>query len=94
MQGSNLTYEQVLAISQSLNKYASDMQTVLEEITQLTSKIGNEDVWGGTAAMNAKQKFSNLSANFEEFYNAVLTESKYLANVVENYKKTDIKISE
>ena len=94
MQGSNLTYEQVLSISQTLNKYANDMKNILDEIVQLTSKVGSDDVWGGTAAMAAKSKFSNLSGNFEEFYNAILTESKYLANVVENYKKTDIKVSE
>lgn len=94
MQGSNLTYEQVLTISQTLNKYASDMQIILDEIIQLTAKIGNEDIWGGTAALNAKSKFANLSGKFGEFYEAIQLESKFLATVVENYKKTDIKISD
>ena len=94
MQGSNLTYEQVLAISQSLDKYASDMQIILDEITALSSKIGNEDIWGGQAAMNAKSKFSDLSIKFGEFKEAVKEESKFLNNVIENYKQTDVRMSE
>ena len=94
MQETNLTYEQVLAISQALEKYASDMQVILDEITQLSSKIGNEDIWGGQTAMAAKSKFSDLSIKFGEFNEAVKNESKFLANVIENYKQTDVRMSE
>ena len=89
---SNLTYAQITTISQNLANYAKDMQGILDEIVQLISKVGNEDVWGGDAAVESRNKFDNLNAKFADFYKAVTDESAHLAQVVENYQKADTQI--
>ena len=89
---SNLTYAQITTISQNLSNYAKDMQAILDEIVQLTSKVGNEDVWGGTAAVESRTKFDSLNAKFADFYKAVMDESAHLAQVVANYQKADTQI--
>ena len=89
MNGSNLTYAQITTIAQNLQNYSNDMQTVLDDIVALVDKIGNEDVWGGTAAEDSKSKFNTLNAKFADFYKAVTDESAHLATVVENYQKAD-----
>ena len=89
MNGSTLTYSQIMSVSSNLNSYAREMQAILDEITTLSSKIGNEDVWAGNAAMESKQKFNTISAKFADFYKAVTDEAAHLTSVVENYKKTD-----
>ena len=93
MQGSNLTYAQIKAVSQSLSTYAREMETVLGDITQLVSQIGREDVWAGTAALNSKSKFETLNAKFADFYKAVTDEATHLNTVVENYEKADQQLS-
>lgn len=92
MNGSNLTYAQITTISQNLQNYSKDMQTVLEDIINLANRIGNEDVWGGTAAEDAKQKFNTLNAKFADFYKAVNDEAAHLTAVVENYQKVDTQL--
>lgn len=89
MNGSNLTYAQITTISQNLQNYAKDMQTVLDDIVELVSRIGNEDIWGGTAAEDSKTKFNTLNAKFADFYKAVTDEAAHLTTVVENYQKAD-----
>ena len=60
MNGSTLTYEQINAASSNLNQYATEMQAILDEIVSYLSRIGNDDVWSGTAAMASKEKFNTL----------------------------------
>ncbi len=93
MESSNLTYAQITTISQNLQNYAKDMQAILDEITQYVSKIGNEDVWGGNAAMESRSKFDTLNAKFADFYKAVNDEAAHLTTVVENYQRADSQIS-
>lgn len=92
MNGSTLTYEKITTISSNLNTYARDMQTILDEIVSLLSKVGNEEVWGGTAAMESKAKFDSLNAKFADFYKAVTDEANHLSTVVANYQKADKEI--
>ena len=92
MNGSNLTYSQITAISQNLQNYSRDMQTILEDIIALVDKLGNEDVWGGNAAADAKSKFNTLNAKFADFYKAVTDEATHLTTVVENYQKVDTQL--
>ena len=94
MEGSNLTYAQITTISQNLQNYSRDMQTALEDIIALANKIGNEDIWGGTAAEDSKSKFNTLNAKFADFYKAVTDESAHLATVVENYQKVDSQLEQ
>lgn len=89
MNGSNLTYAQITTISQNLQNYAKDMRNVLDEITEYVNRIGNEDIWGGTAAEDSKTKFNTLNAKFADFYKAVTDEAAHLSTVVENYQKAD-----
>lgn len=93
MNGSTLSYTQIQSASSNLTTYAKEMQAILEEITNLASRLGNEDVWGGNAAMEAKSKFNQISAKFADFYQAVNNEAAHLASVVENYQKVDTQIT-
>lgn len=89
MDFSKLSYEQVVMASSELNSASNDMNALLDEIKMLFSKIGEDNVWSGTAASNAKEVFNTLSAKFPEFYQAVSDCAKYLNSVVENYKAVD-----
>ncbi len=89
MDFSKLSYEQVTAAANELNNASNDMNTLLNEMKTLFSKIGEENVWSGTAASTAKETFDALSAKFPEFYQAVNDCSKYLNSVVENYQSVD-----
>lgn len=87
--GSKLSYEQVVSAANELNTASNEMNTLLNEMKMLFSKIGEENVWSGTAASSAKETFDALSAKFPEFYEAVNDCSKYLNTVVENYRSVD-----
>lgn len=39
MNGSTLTYSQIMSVSSNLNSYAREMQSILDEITTLSSKL-------------------------------------------------------
>lgn len=89
MDFSRLSYDQVIAASNELKSASNDMNTLLDEMKNLFSKIGEDNVWSGTAASNAKELFDTLSAKFPEFYQAVSDCSEYLSSVVANYQAID-----
>jgi Proteins of 100 residues with WXG. len=89
MDFSKLSYGQVQSLGDQLNSASSSMETLLSEIKTLFEKIGNDDVWSGTAAATTKETFDALSAKFPEFSAAINDCYKYLLSVVENYKSVD-----
>lgn len=93
MDFSKLSYSQVQTMADRLNTSANNMEALLNEIKALFEKIGNDEVWGGTAAAQTKEQFELLSAKFPEFSSAVNDCYKYLLNVVENYKAVDTAVN-
>lgn len=89
MDFSKLSYAQVQGLADQLNSSSSSMETLLTEIKALFEKVGNDDVWSGTAASSTKETFDQLSAKFPEFSQSVNDCYKYLMSVVENYKSVD-----
>lgn len=89
MDFSKLSYSQVQSLAEQLNSSSASMETLLSEIKTLFTKIGNDDVWSGTAASTTKEAFDTLSAKFPEFSQAVNDCYKYLMSVVESYKSVD-----
>lgn len=89
MDFSKLSYEQVMAASNELGASSNEMNSLLDEMKMLFSKIGEDNVWSGTAASSSKETFDALSAKFPEFYEAVSDCSKYLNSVVANYQSVD-----
>lgn len=89
MDFSKLSYGQITSIANQLNSSSTQMETLLNEIKNLFNKVGNDEVWAGTAATQTKEKFDELSAKFPEFSQAVNDCYKYLLSVVENYKSVD-----
>lgn len=89
MDFSKLSYSQVQSLADQLNSSSTQMETLLTEIKALFEKIGNDDVWSGTAASQTKETFDTLSAKFPEFSKSVNDCYKYLVSVVENYKRVD-----
>ena len=89
MDFSKLSYSQVQSLAEQLNSSSTQMESLLNEIKTLFDKIGNDDVWSGTAASTTKETFDTLSAKFPEFSQAVNDCYRYLLSVVENYKSVD-----
>ena len=93
MEFSKLSYSQVQALADQLNNSSASMETILNEIKTLFERIGNDDVWSGTAASNTKETFDALSSKFPEFHTSIQECYKYLISVVENYKSVDAVIN-
>ena len=93
MDFSRLSYEQINGIADQLSSKAESMRELLEQVTNLFNRIGDDGVWSGTAASTTKAEFDTLSAKFPEFSNAVNDCYKYLVSVVENYKAVDAAVN-
>ena len=89
MDFSKLSYSQVQSLAEQLNSASSQMESLLTEVRTLFEKIGNDDVWSGTAASQTKETYHTLRAKFPEFSQAVNDCYRYLLSVVENYKSVD-----
>ena len=89
---SSLTYGQIQTISTNLQSYSTQMQSILDEVKMLFSKIGTDDVWSGSAAASTKAEFDRLAAKFPEFSQAVQDCCKYLNTVVANYQAIDLQV--
>lgn len=86
---SGLSYSEIANIASQLNAKATNMEGILNEVTNEFNKIGNEGTWSGTAATQAKEEFDALKAKFPEFKQAINDCAKYLNSVVERYKAVD-----
>lgn len=93
MDFSKLSYSQVQSLADQLNSSSTQMESLLTEIKTLFEKIGNDEVWSGTAASQTKETFDTLSAKFPEFSQSVNDCYKYLISVVENYKSVDAAVT-
>lgn len=93
MDFSKLTYAQVQSIATQLKSYSTQMESLLNEIKSKFEKIGNDEVWSGTAAAEAKSTFDKLSAKFPEFSVAIDDCHTYLNQVVESYKAVDAAVT-
>ena len=93
MDFSKLSYSQVQSLADKLNSSSTQMESLLTEIKTLFEKIGNDEVWSGTAASQTKETFDTLSAKFPEFSQSVNDCYKYLISVVENYKSVDAAVT-
>lgn len=92
MDFSKLTYAEVQSMAERLNSSSTQMEELLTEIKGLFDKVGNDDVWSGTAASATKEQFDTLSAKFPEFSQSVNDCYTYLMSVVENYQSVDAMI--
>lgn len=89
MDFSKLSYGQIQAMADQLLGASTEMENTLTEIKTLFERVGNDDVWSGTAAATTKEQFDELSSKFPEFSQAVDDCYKYLLSVVERYKSVD-----
>ena len=89
MDFSKLSYGQVQAMADQLHGSATEMENTLTEIKTLFERVGNDDVWSGTAASTTKERFDELSSKFSEFSQAIDDCYNYLLQVVERYKSVD-----
>ncbi len=92
MNRSTLSYQQIISIATQLHNSASAMEDNLNNLKALFNKVGNDDVWSGTAAAATKDEFDKLSAKFPEFSQAIDDCYKYLQSVVETYKNVDASV--
>lgn len=93
MDFSKLSYSQIQSLADQLQGASTSMESLLSELKVLFNKIGNDDVWSGTAASTTKETFDTLSAKFPEFSQAINDCYRYLISVVENYKSVDAMVS-
>ena len=92
MNGSAISYEQVLGLADQLKAASNNMESILSEVQSLFNQIGSSAVWSGDAAGEARAKFDQLSAKFPEFAQATASCQAYLASVVQNYRAIDTKV--
>jgi type VII secretion effector (TIGR04197 family) len=93
MNFSKLSYAQINSLAEQLKSSSTQMESLLNEIKTLFDKVGNDDVWSGTAASSTKENFDTLSAKFPEFSTAINDCYKYLISVVANYQAVDQSVS-
>lgn len=90
---SGLSYGEIGNIASQLDSKATNMETILNAVTNELNKIGNEGTWSGTAASTAKEEFDTLKAKFPEFKQAINDCAKYLRMTVERYQSVDRAVS-
>lgn len=80
-------------IANELKDAAARMEENLTHIKEMMEKVGEADIWAGTAANNSREEFDRLSAYFPSFSEAVLDCSKGLEQLAANYDNAEAKIS-
>ena len=80
-------------IANELKDAAARMEENLTNIKVMMEKVGEADIWAGTAANYSREEFDKLSAHFPSFSEAVLDCSKGLEQFAANYDDTEAKIS-
>ncbi len=93
MNNTRIQYDQIESLANNLRNSATNMEQLLNEVANLINQIGNSDVWNGTAAQVAREKFGKLIAKMPEFYNATNMCYSHLMSVVQNYKSVDTAVS-
>lgn len=87
-----LTYDQIRNIAEQLRSKSSSMKTILDNVTAQFNKIGDDSVWGGTAAEAKRAEFKSLAEKFDDFTEAINSCVNYLIKTVELYQSLDSKI--
>lgn len=87
---SKLTYAEINSIADQLKNKADSMNELLTgPITTEINRVGTEGVWSGDAAEDVKAEFNKIASHFKEFYDAAVSCSTYLKQMVENYQSVD-----
>ena len=90
MDFSKLSYGQVQAMADQLHNASSEMDSTLTEIKALFERIGNDDVWSGTAASTTKEEFDHLALiNYEQLSFVSLLHYSLLYHINSKIEKTD-----
>lgn len=93
MEFSKVSYTQILSLADQLNSSATQMGDIISELDAVFKKVGDDNVWSGTAASQTKEMFDKLSTKMPEFATSIKECHDYLIRVVENYKSVDSMIS-
>lgn len=85
-----LSYDELEIIAEKMKILSNDMNILLNDIKNQFDLIGNDYIWSGTAALNVKETFDELSTKFPEFSNSVENCSTFLINtVIPAYKSAE-----
>ena len=75
-----------------LRKYLQRMKASNDDATNtINGTAGN---WESNAAENLRGRYTNLSRNFDDFYNAIEKYATYLDNTAASYEEADNKIEQ
>lgn len=74
----------------ALRKNVSDMQSVLDESTQVIN--GTSASWESAAAENLRSRYMSLAGKFTDFYDAITKYAMFLDNTATSYEAADKKI--
>ena len=88
-----ITYSEVNSIAGALAANAETMENILNAISGQLEKVGDDSVWGGGAAQEARAEFDRLKGKFPEFEQAVKDCADYLNKVVERYTEADAAVT-
>ena len=90
MDFSKISYQQLLNCASTLNTCAINMDMILNvELEALLSKLGNDNFWSGSSAVEVLDNYNNLRNNFPNFSEDLRKFATKLETIVSDYQDAD-----
>ena len=85
----SLSYEKMNEYSNELGFVSGALEENLNEVKALINKIGDSDVWAGTAAEKSKEAILEFATQFPMFVQSINECKEALDKIVSNYEEAD-----
>ena len=87
MDGMTVDSVELRNAAESLRKYVSEMSATLDNAKTTTKNTAGS--WESAAAENLRTRFNDLSATFQDFYDAITNYATFLDNTATSYEEAD-----
>lgn len=89
-----IDYEALSGCYESLDYYANEMLTYVNNIKNVVKKMDSSEHWDGNGYKNYNNKLNDLATNFSSYINEIFSLNRVLKNSIENYKNVDSTVKE